>query len=85
VLRRAWLKYLLADQRFSFMLEPPPPGEWVALDCETTGRRARCPERRGDGGPGVREAEAAPERRSSALTHADPGGSRAIGQSKIWH
>ena len=36
-LRRAWLRYHLADAHFSFMFDPPPEGEWVALDCETTG------------------------------------------------
>ena len=36
-LKRAWLLYHLGDERFRFMWDPPPPGEWVALDCETTG------------------------------------------------
>ena len=36
-LQREWLLYHLGDERFRFMWEPPPPGEWVALDCETTG------------------------------------------------
>jgi DNA polymerase III subunit epsilon len=36
-LKRRWLIYNLADGRFRFMLDPPPPDEWVALDCETTG------------------------------------------------
>nr|WP_222622813.1 3'-5' exonuclease [Ramlibacter cellulosilyticus] len=36
-LKRAWLLYHLGDPRFRFMWDPPPPGEWVALDCETTG------------------------------------------------
>lgn len=36
-LKREWLLYHLGDSRFRFMWEPPPPGEWVALDCETTG------------------------------------------------
>ena len=35
--RRGWLLYHLADTHFSFMYDPPPEGEWVALDCETTG------------------------------------------------
>ena len=34
---RRWLLYHLADAHFSFMYEPPPADEWVALDCETTG------------------------------------------------
>jgi DNA polymerase-3 subunit epsilon len=36
-LKREWLLYHLGDERFRFMWDPPPPGEWVALDCETTG------------------------------------------------
>ena len=36
-LRRWWLLYHLADTRFRFMWDPPPPDEYVALDCETTG------------------------------------------------
>ena len=36
-LKREWLLYHLGDQRFRFMWDPPPPDEWVALDCETTG------------------------------------------------
>ena len=34
---RAWMLYHLADPNFAFLYEPPPEGEWVALDCETTG------------------------------------------------
>ena len=40
-LRRGWLLYHLADPRFAFMYDAPPPGEWVALDCETTGLDVR--------------------------------------------
>jgi DNA polymerase III subunit epsilon len=36
-LRRGWLLYHLAEPEFAFMYDPPPEGEWVALDCETTG------------------------------------------------
>jgi DNA polymerase III subunit epsilon len=36
-LRRAWLLYHLADPDFAFMYDAPPDGEWVTLDCETTG------------------------------------------------
>jgi DNA polymerase III subunit epsilon len=36
-LKREWLLYHLGDERFRFMWDAPPPGEWVALDCETTG------------------------------------------------
>ena len=35
--RRTWLLYHLADPDFAFMYDPPPEGEWVALDTETTG------------------------------------------------
>ena len=40
-LRRTWFVYHLADARFSFLYDPPPAGEWVALDCETTGLDVR--------------------------------------------
>lgn len=36
-LRRGWQLQHLADPRLRFMWDPPPAGEWVALDCETTG------------------------------------------------
>ena len=36
-LGRQWLLYNLENPQFRFMFAPPPPNEWVALDCETTG------------------------------------------------
>lgn len=39
--RRRWLLYHLADPHFSFMYDPPPADEWVALDCESTGLDVR--------------------------------------------
>lgn len=36
-LRKRWLLYHIGLPEFSFVLDPPPPGEWVSLDCETTG------------------------------------------------
>lgn len=36
-LKREWLIYHLGLPEFRFMFESPPPNEWVALDCETTG------------------------------------------------
>nr|WP_222622604.1 3'-5' exonuclease [Ramlibacter albus] len=36
-LKREWLLYHLGDERFRFMWDAPPAGEWVSLDCETTG------------------------------------------------
>jgi DNA polymerase-3 subunit epsilon len=39
--RRGWLLYHLALPEFGFMYDPPPAGEWVALDCETTGLDVR--------------------------------------------
>lgn len=36
-MHRVWMLYHLADPHFAFLYEPPPEGEWVALDCETTG------------------------------------------------
>ena len=43
-LKRKLLIYHLGDPRFRFMFEPPPDGEWVALDCETTGLNVRTDE-----------------------------------------
>ena len=43
-LKRQWLLYHLGDPRFRFMWDTPPPGEWVALDCETTGLNVRSDE-----------------------------------------
>jgi len=40
-LKREWLLYHLADERFRFMYDPPPPNEWVSFDCETTGLDTR--------------------------------------------
>ena len=40
-LRRRWLLRRLSLPEFGFLLDPPPPGEWVALDCETTGLSVR--------------------------------------------
>lgn len=42
--RRAWQQHHLSDPAFAFLLDPPPPGEWVALDCETTGLNRRSDE-----------------------------------------
>ena len=36
-LKREWMLYHLGDPRFRVMWDTPPPDEWVALDCETTG------------------------------------------------
>ena len=43
-LRRQWKLYHLGEPEFAFMFEPPPPNEWVALDCETTGLNPRTDE-----------------------------------------
>ena len=40
-LRRRWLLHYVTDPRFRFIFDAPPPGEWVALDCETTGLDVR--------------------------------------------
>ena len=37
MLKRWWLLYHLGDARYRFMWDEPPPDEWIALDCETTG------------------------------------------------
>ncbi|MEO7338459.1 MAG: 3'-5' exonuclease [Caldimonas sp.] len=39
--RRGWLLYHLSEPEFAFMFESPPPGEWVSIDCETTGLDVR--------------------------------------------
>jgi len=36
-LKREWMLYHLGDQRLRFLYDPPPEGEWVSVDCETTG------------------------------------------------
>jgi len=36
-IRKKWLMFHLADERYKFMFDPPPPNEWIVLDCETTG------------------------------------------------
>ena len=43
-LQRAWMLHHLADARYRFMWDTPPPDEWVALDCETTGLNTRSDE-----------------------------------------
>lgn len=40
-LKRAWMMWHLADQRLRFLYDPPPPNEWVSVDCETTGLDTR--------------------------------------------
>ncbi|MFT3717314.1 3'-5' exonuclease [Pseudorhodoferax sp.] len=35
--RRWWGLRRLKDPAFAFLWDPPPPDEWVSLDCETTG------------------------------------------------
>jgi DNA polymerase III subunit epsilon len=40
-LRRRWMLYHLADERFAFLFDDPPADEWVAIDCETTGLDVR--------------------------------------------
>ena len=37
LVRRGWMLYHLVDSHFSFMYDAPPDGEFVTLDCETTG------------------------------------------------
>lgn len=40
-LKRAWMLYHLGDPRWRGLYDPPPPDEWVSLDCETTGLNPR--------------------------------------------
>ena len=34
---KIWQRKKLLDKRFDFLFDEPPHGEWVSLDCETTG------------------------------------------------
>jgi DNA polymerase-3 subunit epsilon len=43
-LRRGWQRRQLRDPEWAFLFDPPPPDEWVALDCETTGLNTRTDE-----------------------------------------
>lgn len=36
-LQRHWYRRQLRDPAYAFLFDPPPPGEWVSIDCETTG------------------------------------------------
>jgi DNA polymerase-3 subunit epsilon len=40
-IKRRVYQYLLRDPAFRFLFEEPPPGEVVAIDCETTGLNTR--------------------------------------------
>ncbi len=40
-LYRGWMIYHLAEPRYAFLYDAPPDGEWVTLDCETTGLDVR--------------------------------------------
>lgn len=42
--RRGWQQRQLKDAQWSFLFEPPPPDEWVSVDCETTGLNTRTDE-----------------------------------------
>lgn len=43
-LRGGWQQRQLRDSEWRFLVDAPPPGEWVALDCETTGLNPRSDE-----------------------------------------
>lgn len=43
-LRRGWQQRQLRDSEWRLLVDAPPPGEWVALDCETTGLNPRSDE-----------------------------------------
>ena len=43
-LRRGWQHRQLRDSEWGFLVDAPPAGEWVALDCETTGLNPRSDE-----------------------------------------
>ena len=40
-LHQRWHQRALQGSQWQQLLAPPPPGEWVALDCETTGLNPR--------------------------------------------
>ncbi len=39
--RQHWQRRQLRNPEFAFLFEPPPPDEYVSLDCETTGLNVR--------------------------------------------
>jgi DNA polymerase III subunit epsilon len=41
LIKRRVHRYLLRDPAFRFLFDEPPPGETVAIDCETTGLNTR--------------------------------------------
>ena len=43
-LRRGWQRRQLRNSEWRFLFDAPPLGEWVALDCETTGLNTRTDE-----------------------------------------
>ena len=43
-MRRTWQRYHLARPEFAFLLEPPPPNEWVAIVCVFSGLKGRTDE-----------------------------------------
>jgi len=40
-LKRRLHRHLLRDPGYGFLFDPPPPGEFVSVDCETTGLNTR--------------------------------------------
>jgi DNA polymerase-3 subunit epsilon len=42
--KRNWQQRQLRDAQWRFLFDPAPTGEWVALDCETTGLNTRADE-----------------------------------------
>ena len=43
-LRRGWQQRQLQQSEWRFLVDTPPAGEWVSLDCETTGLNTRTDE-----------------------------------------
>jgi DNA polymerase-3 subunit epsilon len=43
-LKQGWRQRRLRDPQWRFLFDPAPDGEWVALDCETTGLNTRTDE-----------------------------------------
>lgn len=40
-LRRGWQRRRLRDPHWRLLFDAPPPGEWVSIDCQTTGLDVR--------------------------------------------
>ena len=91
--KRSWMLYHLGDPRFRFMWDAPPPNEWVALDCETTGLNTRTDDISAIGAVRIRgnrvmtserlELLVRPELTSGKVVNLAPGTSLSV--NLYWH